>query len=129
MARHRTIKPEFWTDEKTGPLSDFAKCLFMGILNYCDDYGVIEWNMIKFASNIFPYRNFSIAEDDGSNLKTYLYVKNFSRHQKINRPSKPLLNGWKIGDTLESFMQRFGDYATLSSPLVDQENSENTTIQ
>ena len=34
MARIRTIKPEFWTDAKTGTLPEFSKCLFLGLLNH-----------------------------------------------------------------------------------------------
>ena len=43
MARIRTIKPEFWTDSKTGTMPESAKCLFIGMLNHCDDFGVLEW--------------------------------------------------------------------------------------
>ena len=55
MARIRTVKPEFWTDSKTGTLSDRAKILFLGILNFCDDYGVIENDAGALKARILPY--------------------------------------------------------------------------
>ena len=39
MARIRTIKPEFWTDEKVVTLPFEARLLFIGMWNFCDDEG------------------------------------------------------------------------------------------
>lgn len=39
MARIRTIKPAFWTDEKIQNLSNDAALLFIGIWNFADDFG------------------------------------------------------------------------------------------
>ena len=41
MARIRTIKPEFWSDEKVGGLPLACRLLFIGLWNFADDYGVI----------------------------------------------------------------------------------------
>nr|MBF6067360.1 primosomal protein [Klebsiella pneumoniae] len=37
MARIRTIKPEFWTDEDMAEVSEPACLLAIGLLNYADD--------------------------------------------------------------------------------------------
>lgn len=128
MARIRTIKPEFWTDAKTGTLTDTSKCLFLGLLNHADDYGVVAWSPIEWRAKILPYHSdtthgvvtaclvnellprglmvlFSFTDDDGE-LKRFGFIKNFGKHQIINRPSKPILPGWKIGDTPESYAKR-----------------------
>ena len=55
MARIRTVKPEFWTDEKTGHLSSDAKLLFIGLWNHADDYGVLEWRPEEWRIKILPY--------------------------------------------------------------------------
>jgi hypothetical protein len=133
MARIRTIKPEFWTDEKSGTLSDFAKCLFLGLLNHCDDYGVTEWSLLQWRAKIFPYhydttpvaiqkalieellpRGLIIQfwhDDEKGTVKMYAFIRNFDKHQVINKPSKPLLKNWKKGDTPETYgIRETGDY-------------------
>jgi hypothetical protein len=130
VARIRTVKPEFWTDEKTGTLSEFGKCLFLGLLNHADDYGILEWNLVEFRAKIFPYHSMSThgalqtcffdeifpkglaiffsCMDDEDNLKKYIFIRHFDRHQVVNRPSKPLIPGWKKGDTPKSYAMRTG---------------------
>lgn len=131
MARIRSIKPEFWTDSKTGTLSEFAKCLLLGLLGQSDDYGVIEWRPMEWRAKIFPYHSdtttgavekalteellpagliimFSRKDDEGV-LKQYAFIKNFSKHQVINKPSKPLLDGWKKNDNPKTYAARMGD--------------------
>lgn len=120
MARIRTIKPEFWTDEKTGTLSGDATKLFIGMLNHADDYGVIEFNIEALRAKIFPYSNnpaaevvgkplmdellpkglvvlFMIKNDDGSQIdnKSYLLIPNFLKHQRIDRPGQPVIKDFK----------------------------------
>ena len=42
MPRIRTIKPEFWTDEKVGECSIPARLLFIATWNIADDRGNLE---------------------------------------------------------------------------------------
>jgi hypothetical protein len=136
MARIRTIKPEFWTDAKTGTLSEMAKCLFLGILNHADDYGVATLSIPEWRAKVFPYHSVSthgvlmqVLTDEllarglliafshtaeNSDPQQYVWVKNFERHQIVNRPSKPLLSGWKKNDTPETYAKRAGiEYCNL----------------
>ena len=62
MARIRTIKPEFWTDSKTGTLSGTATKLFLGLLNHCDDFGVIRFDWWEFKARILPYEDGSAVD-------------------------------------------------------------------
>jgi hypothetical protein len=131
MARIRTIKPEFWTDSKTGTMPESAKCLFIGMLNHCDDFGVLEWLPVEWRAKIFPYHSlntdgaltdlicreflprglvtvFERVTADGE-VKRYVFVRNLSKHQLVNRPSKPLLEDWKKSDTPATYAERRGE--------------------
>lgn len=54
MARIRTIKPEFWEDEKLAKLPIHARLLFIGTWNFADDNGVLLANPVLMKSHIFP---------------------------------------------------------------------------
>jgi len=55
MARIRTIKPQFWTDEKIGNLPMGARLLFIGLWNLADDEGIVLWNAAYIKGQLFPY--------------------------------------------------------------------------
>lgn len=103
MARIRTIKPQFWEDEKVARLSPQARLLFLGTWNFADDAGIIKWHPQYIRSRIFPYDDLPL--DEIQNLQTevvqsgflsiysfndedYAVVLNFRKHQQINRPQK-----------------------------------------
>ena len=54
MARIRTIKPEFWTSDQVVECSFAARLLFIGMWNFCDDYGVHPASLRKLKMEIFP---------------------------------------------------------------------------
>lgn len=100
--RIRTIKPEFWTDEKVGDISITARLLFIALLNQSDDEGNLLCSLKQIKIHAFPYDNFSndqivtwlmecVSQDllrcYVINGKSYLHITNFHKHQKINRPS------------------------------------------
>lgn len=62
MARIRTVKPEFWTDEKIVELSFEARLFFIGLWNYADDYGILEWSPKRIKMQLFPADNINIIE-------------------------------------------------------------------
>lgn len=103
MARIRTIKPEYWQDEKVGKLSIHARLMFIGMWNFSDDCGVVRGHPVYIRSQIFPYDDFSKDEvvswideiiNQGMvsvftvNAENYYQITNFLKHQIINRPSK-----------------------------------------
>ena len=63
MARIRTIKPEFWEDEKIGKLPIPCRLFFIGCWNFADDFGVIKGNV--HYSNLKYFLT----------MKTYEYLK------------------------------------------------------
>lgn len=102
MARIRTIKPEFWEDEKLAKLPVQARLLFIGTWNFADDNGVLLANPVLMKSHIFPYEDIGISTisewidmlvENGMLIRTtyngkgYLVIRKFLIHQKINRKS------------------------------------------
>jgi|694.fasta_scaffold13640_7 hypothetical protein len=100
--RIRTIKPEFWTDEKIGSLSLGARLLFISLWNVADDSGNFADKPKQLKIQTMPYDTIDISELllelVSSNLivryevndKSYYHIINFLKHQKINRPSPPI---------------------------------------
>jgi hypothetical protein len=54
MARIRTIKPEFWVSEQVVECSTSARLLFIGMWNFCDDYGVHPASLKQAKMEVFP---------------------------------------------------------------------------
>lgn len=100
MARIRTIKPDFWTDEKVVELSMEARLFFIGSWNFADDYGNIQRSAKKLKMQIFPADaidcepliqsliTHGLFTEYDVNGEKYLHIKGFKSHQVINRPSK-----------------------------------------
>lgn len=101
MPRIRTIKPEFWTDEKIIELSLPARLLFIGLWNFCDDRGVIEASPRSLKAKILPADDFTVGDVEGlvrelltlrlitafeAKGREWWYVTHW-HHQVINRPS------------------------------------------
>lgn len=103
MPRIRTIKPEFWTDEKVAHLTFFERLLFIALWNFADDEG--RGRMIAKEINGFAFPLDDVTDkqvQDGlmrlaelSLIKIYkpegipcFYIPSWKRHQIINRPSR-----------------------------------------
>ena len=97
MARIRSVKPEFWSDEKIVELSAFARLLFIGLWNFSDDSGRMIFSPKRIKMQIFPADNLDISqllgEIRGALLITiysidnieYLQINGFAKHQKIDK--------------------------------------------
>lgn len=101
MARIRTIKPEFWTDEDMAEVSEAACLLAIGLLNYADDEGYFNANPKLIKAAVFPIREPSVTipvmlrelSNHGyltlfytSDNKHFGLINNFGRHQVVNKP-------------------------------------------
>lgn len=113
MARIRTIKPEFWTDEKLVECSRDARLLFIGLLNFADDNGNMVFSSVRIKMQVFPGDSIDIlplinelithgviCEYSVSDDK-YLHIKGFKKHQYVQRPSKsnipePILTEYSV---------------------------------
>jgi hypothetical protein len=103
MGRIRTIKPEFWTDEKVGELKRDERLLFLGLLNLADDEGILKATPAFIKGQIFAYdEDLSIADVRAwldalvsckmlvpfeHNSEKFFLIRTFKSHQKINRPT------------------------------------------
>lgn len=102
MPRIRTIKPEFWEDAKVGRWSPHARLLFLGGLNFADDYGVLRGDPAFLRSRIFPYDDVSLPDVEtmigqciesgamdafDADGERWLYYTHWTKHQQVNRPS------------------------------------------
>ena len=109
MARRRMLDPDFWADEEVSSMSAHARLLFMGLWGICDDnYATFpdrpEWIKVQ----VFPYETVDVRsllaeiEKIGKierflfDNKHYWYIKNFHKHQVINRPSRPKYPPYKV---------------------------------
>lgn len=101
MARIRTVKPEYWTDERVGECSVSARLLFIATWNFADDHGGLDRSAKQLKAQAFPYDNIDCEllvqellnqgllieyEVDG---KKYLHIKGFRTHQKVEKPARP----------------------------------------
>jgi hypothetical protein len=107
VARIRSIKPEFWTDDSITECSLSARLLFIGIWNFADDAGNLDRSAKQIKARVFPLDNIDceplirelithglLIEYSVSDRK-YLHIPGFAVHQVINRPSAPLVPGYE----------------------------------
>lgn len=102
MARIRTIKPDFWTDEKIVKLPFEARLLFIGMWNYADDTGAVEYSPDRLRMQLFPGEPLLditslidllcaadlIAYWGDDTGRRAIGILNWEKHQKIDNPSK-----------------------------------------
>mgnify|MGYP001379565114 CR=1 FL=1 len=99
MPRKRMIDPEFWNDEEIGGWSVEARLFYIGLWNFADDEGRLRAHPKLLKSQIFPYDekiNIEKLKREVSKKvlwyqvdgQEYGFIKNFLKHQVINRPTK-----------------------------------------
>lgn len=101
MPRKRIIDPEFWLNGEIAKISDKARLTYIGLWNFADDQGVIEFDPQKIRAQIFPYNPQIKMEKYLKELidikkllpfeaesKKYLFIKNFQKYQtRLVHPS------------------------------------------
>ena len=156
MSRIRTIKPDFWEDEKVGQLPIPCRLFFIGCWNFADDFGVIKGNAALLKSQIFPYdENLRVSEikkwiDALVNARmlipiihaeeSYYIIRTFRSHQVLdNRYSKSYISKdkslvSKIVDTAlnnnnvnTSSSQCVHNVITTEEMEMEKEEKENTS--
>lgn len=103
MARIRTIKPEFFHDEKVGRLSPRARLLFVGTWVIADDYGTFRASSSYLRAQIFPFDELGVSQvadllDEVNRLglvrtfevrgERYGVVAGWIKHQKVDKASR-----------------------------------------
>ncbi len=104
MARIRTIKPEFWGDEKLSRLDALTRLVFIGLMSNADDAGRLIDNVKALDGVIFPNTEESCRDplatlarlgrirryvtESGQGVIQLVY---WSRHQRVDKPSPHVL--------------------------------------
>jgi hypothetical protein len=104
MARIRTLKPEFWTDEKLALHPPLTRLVFLGFISQADDAGRLVDNVKLLDGLLFPYTDDTCADaladlaatgrilryrsDSGQAL---IQITNWTKHQNVQKPSKYVL--------------------------------------
>jgi hypothetical protein len=113
--RIRTVKPEWLDDQRLAKASDAARVMSIALVLLADDYGNGRCDPDVMATRVYPLREMSLdgllsisrkchsalcelAEMRFAGLyeldgQTYFTIRNWSKHQKVNHPSKPLVPG------------------------------------
>jgi hypothetical protein len=114
------------------------------MLIHADDFGVLALDHLELKAKILPYENgdadiigqlldseilprglaqvFTIPLDRAE-PRRYLFITNFLKHQRIDRPGHPELPGWVKVDTPATYLQRI--LANRQSSLDFAGNSTN----
>jgi hypothetical protein len=103
LARIRTIKPEFFTNEGLSTLPEVTHYgMAAGLLTYSDDEGYFNANVALIKAALFPIREPSVSVHDmltqlqnigfielldGKDGRRYGRVVSFLEHQRVNRPT------------------------------------------
>jgi len=102
MARIRSIKPEFWTHPIMARMDPYVRLLALAILNHSDDHGYFMASPPIVQASCSPFTEDSVrvhgwltelSRVGWIEIKNHPThgpigrVVNFSKHQKVNRPS------------------------------------------
>lgn len=128
MPRKRVIDPEFWADEEIGQWSMEARLFYIGLWNFADDEGRLKAHPKLLKAQIFPYDDKINIEELKEkvqkkilwyhlNGQDYGFIKNFKKHQRIDRPSES-----KIPPPSEEILEKF-----LNSSTPREEIDEDST--
>ena len=118
--RRRMLNPDFFTDPDIVTLNPYGRLFYQGLWCVADDSGCFELNALLLKMKIFPGDNIPLEDIEGyidilinkkklityqANDKEYAWIKNFHKHQKLDKPSPPKvpLPPWVIFHGEEEF--------------------------
>ncbi len=135
--RRRMLNPDFFTDPDIVSLDPFGRLFYQGLWCVADDSGCFELNALYLKMKIFPGDNISLDDIQGYidtlikqkkliayhvDGKDYAWLKNFFKHQKLDKPSSPTvpLPPWvKFHGEEEFGNQRHKWYYEIIEPVGD----------
>ncbi|CAB5079704.1 hypothetical protein UFOVP141_24 [uncultured Caudovirales phage] len=113
MPRIRTIKPEIWKHPVLSRIDDSARMAAVALLNFCDDEGYFLADPALVRSDIWPFdedsskaRRVLTALSDVGWIEVRMHrthgpigvVVNFTKHQRIDRPSPSKIKDYFLDD-------------------------------
>lgn len=142
--RRRMLNPDFFTDPDMVANFDFAgRLLYQGLWCMAEDSGCFEPNPLLLKMKIFPGDDISLDKIQGYvgklvelekvvlyqvDGKEYAWLKNFHKHQKLDRPTPPTipLPEWLVfrgeeecGTQRHKWHYELVDHSTTSRRQVD----------
>lgn len=122
MPRIRSIKPEFWGDEKMATLDPTTRLVFLGLISLADDAGRLVDNVKTIDGFMFPDTDDSsrdslevlarlgrISRYRSQSGQKLIQIANWTRHQKVDNPNKytlPAPSGQAIAETEDTKSSR-----------------------
>ena len=104
MPRIRTVKPEFWQDEKLAVLEPITRLVFLALISMADDAGRLVDNLKLIDGFVFPEtadtaeasldvlaRSSRICRYTSASGQKLIQIRNWERHQKVDHPNKYVL--------------------------------------
>jgi hypothetical protein len=115
MPRIRSIKPEFWADEKLSPLAPIDRLVFLGLISMADDLGRLVDSVKQIDAMLFPFTEDSSRES----------LARLSRMGRIKRGVTA--SGQRIVELTNWHHQRV-DHPNLAAalPPIEQQLEENS---
>lgn len=126
--RKRMLNPDFFTDpDIVANFDAFGRLFYQGLWCVAEDSGCLELNPLFLKMKIFPGDNIELDQiqiyidklvdldkiiDYEVDNKKYGWIKNFHKHQTLNRPSPPTvpLPSWIIFHGENEFSKRHEYY-------------------
>lgn len=109
MPRIRTIKPEFWADEKLAPMRPIERLVFLGLISMADDAGRLVDSIKAIDGFVFPMTEDSskasieslnrlgrIVRYKSESGQHLIQITNWKTHQKVVNPSSYVLPAPKL---------------------------------
>lgn len=100
MARIRSVKPEFWADEKLAPLGPLDRLVFLGLISQADDAGRLLDSVKQLDGLLFPATEDTVRESlatlsdlgviergNSASGQAVIQIVNWSKHQKVDHPN------------------------------------------
>lgn len=100
--RIRSLKPEFFRDEKVQRLPRDARLLLIGLITHADDEGRLDGEPVAIRSLVFPHddlptrtivRHLTAIEEKGLIYRyvvgefSWIEIRGWAKHQKVDRPT------------------------------------------
>lgn len=101
MARIRSIKPSFFTNDELAPLDPIVRLLFVGLWTLADRDGRLEDRPLRIKAEIMPFDNVDVSQAISSlesvgmltryevDGRKFIEINNFRKHQKPHPQEKP----------------------------------------
>jgi hypothetical protein len=119
--RIRTVKPEYWDDEKLAPMDPIDRLVFLGLISYADDAGRLVDNVKAIDGFVFPATDHSVKKSlerlaangrlrryTAANGQKLIQITHWAKHQRVDKPAKNLLPPPE-GDGTSSLLSPEGD--------------------